>query len=83
MSTVEFEEEVFEFFVYDVDLAIEMLDKVKELLKDIQNSSQTPVAFVKITGYFDVESIKFKYNINTINCNPKKTAVVNAKNIFR
>ncbi len=70
----EFEEEVIEVFVYDVDLAIEMLDKIKEVLIDLQDSTHTP-AFVRITGYFNVDTVEFRFKVNTVHCNPKANIV--------
>jgi hypothetical protein len=47
---------------------------------DIQNSAHVS-AFVK-TGYFNVDTIEFRYYVNSISCNPKKTNVVKAKDII-
>jgi hypothetical protein len=58
-----------------------MLDKIKNILIDIQNSSHVP-AFVKITGYFNVDTVEFRYDVNSISCNPKETNIIKAKNIF-
>ena len=65
----ECEEEVVEVFVYNVDLAIEMLDNIKEHLKAIQNSAK--VAFVKITGCLNLDTGEFSYKIHSINYKPK------------